>query len=742
MRFIQTLLQQRHLYFKKSIALVAAIFLMTSACAAQAAAPAQPGLAWYQELQNDPALRAELDQLLMKLKHGVQFPLPRGQSRLLPLQQESTVLYTAIPNYGDASHQALTIFQQELKDSPVLRAWWQRGDLAAIGPKAEDALEKFYQLSQFLGDEIAVSVGTEGRQGPSLQILAEVKKPGLKDFLQQMAKHLADGPKPPFRVFNVQELAAAKDMLPPQEPMILVRPDLVLATLDLGELKRLNAHLDGSSQEFAASPFGQRVAQAYEGGTTVVGAIDLQRVLKQVPRGTDENQVAFQRTGFADLKYLVWEHKNVAGEAASQMELSFAGPRHGVAAWLGAPGPLGSLDFVSPAAILAATVRLNNPPQIFDDVEALANASNPKASAPVTQMETTLKLSLKEDLLRYLGGEITLEVDSFKPPEEPTWRAIFQVNDPANGSDRLQATLTKLLALAPVKAQESAEEGITYHTLQIPSAQKTREIGYAFADGYLIIGSSHETITEAVRLHRSGESLAHSTKFLAALPPGQGSEASGLLFENPAAFAALTMRQAMPELVETFSQAAADSPPMVVCAYGDETAIREVSRSGGFDAGVVLAGAAIAIPNLLRARMASNEASAVATIRTANTAQIVYRSAYPERGFAHDLATLGPGPGAAGIPSADHAGLIDATLGNAGCTAGTWCTKSGFQFSIKAVCKKQICEQFVVVATPVSSSTGARNFCSTSDAVIRGKFGAPLSTPVSVSECQKWTPLQ
>ena len=740
MRFVQTLLQQRHLYFKKSIAFLAAIFIVTSSGAAQTTAPAQPGLAWFQELQQDPVLRAEFGQLLTKLQHKVQFPLPRGQSRLLPLQQESTVFYTAFPNYGEAVHQALTIFHQELHDSPALRAWWQRPELAAVGPKLEDALEKFYRLSQFLGDEITVSVGTEGRQGPSLQILAEVTEPGLKDFLQQMAKHLADGPKPPFHVFDVQQLAATKDMLPPQEPMILVRPDLVLATLDLGELKRLNAHLNGSNREFAASPFGQRVAQAYEGGTTVVGAIDLRSVLKQVPRGNDENQMVLQRTGLADVKYLVWEHKSVTGEAASQMELSFTGPRHGIASWLAAPGRLDSLDFVSPMAVLAATVRLSNPPQIFDDVAALANASNHNASAPVTQMETAVKLSLKEDLLRYLGPEVTLELDSFRPPEEPTWRAILQVNDP----DRLQATLTKLLALAPapVKAQQSEEDGIIYHTLQIPSAQKTREIGYAFVDGYLIIGSSHEMITEAVRLHRSGESLAHSTKFLAALPPGHGLEASGLLFENPSAIAALSMRQVMPELVETFSQAAADTPPVVVCAYGDESAIREVSRSGGVDASAVLVAAAIAIPNILRARIAANESSAVATIRTANTAQIIYSSAYPERGFARDLATLGPDPHKVGATSAEHASLIDATLGDASCTADAWCTKDGFQFRINAVCKKQSCEQFVVVATPVSSSTGARSLCSTSDAVVRVKFGPPLSMPVSASECQKWTPLQ
>ena len=174
----------------------------------------------------------------------------------------------------------------------------------------EDALEQFYQLSQFLGDEITMSAGTEGRQGPSLQVLAQIRKPGLEDFLQQMANHLDGGSKPAFHVFNVQELSAAKEMFPPQQPVILVRPDLLVGTLDLGELKRLNAHLDGTAVDFASTPFGQRVAQTYEGGATIVGAIDLQTILKQIPTSASPGQALFQHSGFNDMKYLVWEHKS------------------------------------------------------------------------------------------------------------------------------------------------------------------------------------------------------------------------------------------------------------------------------------------------------------------------------------------------------------------------------------------------------------------------------------------------
>ncbi|HZD92861.1 MAG TPA: DUF4190 domain-containing protein, partial [Candidatus Sulfotelmatobacter sp.] len=76
--------------------------------------------------------------------------------------------------------------------------------------------------------------------------------------------------------------------------------------------------------------------------------------------------------------------------------------------------------------------------------------------------------------------------------------------------------------------------------------------------------------------------------------------------------------------------------------------------------------AAIAIPNLLRAKISANESAAASTVRTVNTSQITYLTTYPEKGYAADLATLGPGPGGAcgDAGTAEHACLIDGTLGH------------------------------------------------------------------------------
>jgi type II secretory pathway pseudopilin PulG len=50
---------------------------------------------------------------------------------------------------------------------------------------------------------------------------------------------------------------------------------------------------------------------------------------------------------------------------------------------------------------------------------------------------------------------------------------------------------------------------------------------------------------------------------------------------------------------------------------------------------------AIAVPNVNKARMKANEASALASVRTIQTAQVMYSNAYPVVGFAGNLADLG-----------------------------------------------------------------------------------------------------
>jgi type IV pilus assembly protein PilA len=146
---------------------------------------------------------------------------------------------------------------------------------------------------------------------------------------------------------------------------------------------------------------------------------------------------------------------------------------------------------------------------------------------------------------------------------------------------------------------------------------------------------------------------------------------------------------------------------------------------------IILIIAAIAIPNLLRSRMAANEASAVGSIRTMNTAAISYSSTYGN-GFPGLLSQIGT-TGSAAV-SCDNAELLDSVL-----TGGS---KSGYTFKVLAGnglgAKPAGCSNagstdgYGVVGTPITlGTTGQRSFCSDASGVIR--FDATGATAALVN---------
>ena len=205
---------------------------------------------------------------------------------------------------------------------------------------------------------------------------------------------------------------------------------------------------------------------------------------------------------------------------------------------------------------------------------------------------------------------------------------------------------------------------------------------------------------------------------------------------------AVQLKSQMPDLAETLAKVSAAVRPMVLNVYAEDSAIREISTNQMFDTTGVLIVAAIAIPNLLRSKIAANESSAVGSVRTINTAQVTYSATFPKRGFAPNLAALALDPRDPNAYSPEHAGLLEEHLANASCTGDAWCTKSGYQFLVTSICKLKVCKQYVVLATPISDSTGNRSFCSTQDGVIRYKMAASLTAAISATECKTWQALE
>ena len=120
--------------------------------------------------------------------------------------------------------------------------------------------------------------------------------------------------------------------------------------------------------------------------------------------------------------------------------------------------------------------------------------------------------------------------------------------------------------------------------------------------------------------------------------------------------------------------------------------------------------AAIAIPNLLASRRAANESAAIGSLRTIGSAEATYLSTLGSNTSYADLATLGT------------SNLIDSVLASG-------LAKSGYTYTTT----NPSAGTFVSNATPVSASTGTRNFFSDDSGVIRFANGAAAnasSTPI------------
>jgi type IV pilus assembly protein PilA len=181
---------------------------------------------------------------------------------------------------------------------------------------------------------------------------------------------------------------------------------------------------------------------------------------------------------------------------------------------------------------------------------------------------------------------------------------------------------------------------------------------------------------------------------------------------------------------------ASSGPP---CALSIETIKppekANMNRRSGFSliellvvVGIILVIVAIAIPNILRARMASNESSAAASIRAIVVAETAYTTAYPAIGYATKIQDLGGAQPCAASPGT--ACLIDNILAQS--VPGS-VGHGGYQFLATGLNSGTALNgAFVAGGTPLApGSSGSKDFCSVNDGVLRAQpttGGPPLVT--------------
>jgi len=149
---------------------------------------------------------------------------------------------------------------------------------------------------------------------------------------------------------------------------------------------------------------------------------------------------------------------------------------------------------------------------------------------------------------------------------------------------------------------------------------------------------------------------------------------------------------------------------------------------------IILVIAAIAIPNLLRARMAANDSSAAASIHAIDVAEVSYFGTYNTVGFPLSLTPLsGPDPC---TPTVAAACLLDQSILAPG-------GKSGYTFAAtgSASAGSLINDQFYSTGTPINNLTGTRAYCSLQDLVVRLQPAGNTTLVASYAACGGLNPM-
>jgi hypothetical protein len=543
--------------------------------------PVAQQISWSQDREKYLILLAQFTAIQHRLEQ-IPFPQARYSSDLLERVPADTLLYVSIPNLGEFLNQANQIFQDQLKQSPALQQWWERGHSDNTAD-LDSLIEKLHQAGQYLGDEIVI-VGTNQTGTPGFAILTDLQQSGLDDFLR---KQFASSTG--LILLDEKSLASTPTSLATKSGgYALIRQREAVFSNSIATLKQIDAQLNTGASGFAAGEFGKQIAAAYGRGAGVILAADLHQMVADKLRAGGRGTEAIENSGMDEVQYLIAEHRETNGLPENHLDLQFSGTRQHAASWLAAPAPIGSLDFVTPNAAVAVAFLSKDPTTIADDLMTMA-ANQPTENTKWTEAEAKLGISFRDDLAANLGGDFLLSLDGPVLPT-PSWKAVIEVNNP----QRLENTLERL-----AQSLREQVQGTQSHPLAIQSSQVGAQrfysvqdltsgatvAQYIFSGGYMIVAPSRALLMEALQTHASGDSLARATSFKALLPKDENENYSAIAYQNLGPVLTPLLSQLSAESAQAIRQLAADSRPTAICAWGKDSRIEAASNSHlfGFD---------------------------------------------------------------------------------------------------------------------------------------------------------------
>jgi ferric-dicitrate binding protein FerR (iron transport regulator) len=516
----------------------------TTTSASIEAIPVKDEVAWSRNAARYAKTLEGLTALQNEL-NAVAKPGVRYSTRLLDMMPENTVLYAALPNLSTTIAESNRIIEERIQQNPALRDWFaNRQDRK--GPGVDHAVSVIKEFGDQLGDEIAVGAGMNDKGQPvEPVVLAELKNPaGFRAFFDAEVQKLSGQGKAP-QVQWVEDprtpppannSSADSTKTKGKELYVWIAGDILVASPKLEQLQTVAK----SGSTFNATPFYARIAGVYREGAGLVIAADLEKIIEHT-KGVrriavgDQHEQALDKLGVFNLKSFVFDQKDSEGKTHTRAVLSFNQTQRGVTSWLAQPAPMGSLEYISPDANLVGGFVVKDTKALVDDLLGVLSTVCPDLNKKLDQLQTEHGLNLRNDFAAPLGGEYAFAIDGPILPT-PSWKLIFEVNDPAHLQQSFEQVVTEVNkeiakeGKSPLEWDRAESGGRTFYTLR--SKDFGVEVNYVFANGYLIAGPTRALLEQALRYHDSGSTLRHSAKFTAGLPADGNANFSALIYHN------------------------------------------------------------------------------------------------------------------------------------------------------------------------------------------------------------------
>lgn len=559
-------------------------------------------VAWSRKAAQYAQMLATLESVKKELA-AVPRPGIRNSTHLLDLMPANTVVYAGLPNLANTIAESHRLIEERMSQNPALRDWWER-EQAGKRQNMDQVIGTIREFGEYLGDEIAVSVALNEKTQPDAPVvLAELKNSyGFRQFIEQQIAKYSNGQTDHPNIQFVDDPASAavstvegekKDHL-----YVWIQNDLMAASPKLQQLQDVQKLVaGGTSSSFVTTPFHDRIAQVYSEGAGLVVAANLEKIVSETKaerakgEDADKREGALNKLGILSVKYFVLDQKDLNGKTHTQASLSFNDTTHGIPSWLAAPGPMGALEYISPDANVVAGFVVKDPQSLVGDLLGVLETVSPELRRNLDRQQSLHGLDIRNDIAAPLGGEFAFAIDGPIFPT-PSWKLVFEVNDPQHLQQTLERVVMEVNKEAAVFGkgnlswEQAAAGDRTFYTLK--SGDFGLQVNYVYSRGYMIVAPSRALLERAIAARDNGASLLHSSKFTSGLPADGNANFSAVFYHNlaplvqPFAQQIATTAQSLPKgPQEAVKAMASDMKPTLAYAYAQGDSITFAANTEG-----------------------------------------------------------------------------------------------------------------------------------------------------------------